>query len=587
MGTPDQALTRSSGQTQTSSERSAIKASLSQNLLAFLILIGVIAALGIRLWMATQLGLLSGPTHLAASDDALYVSFGDSLYRLDANRTLADRIPLSALGVEGPLADIQVLHDGDLLLGDLEGGVIRRCAMPTRACRNIAPAAADAIKRQFKFVADERSGELYIADTRRHRVLVQPLAGGELRELVGSGALKFPNELRVYESGTVYVADTNHHRVVGFAAKGDQTGPKLSARNELARAGHTWPVSFARGPLGKWWLLVADGRLENADVIVYDDSGTPLRRIDLPQGADPVFVTSWNKELVISDRALFRLYSVDPHAGKVFAFGSPELDRALTDARERKRQYQVFSTAALVFLGLMVVGSFALGASVLQANRRARHRVRSPAQQVATSASRYQGVYWLPLEPRAIKFIKNLKRQLWLLGIGMVVLLTASLAAFAILVDDGLEVLRKCDPETLKRFALLAGYLFVAMPVIFVLAFRAMTGRMGSDGKMLYFSDYANRVVQAPPEETVHSKRIIAFRSLAAPLKLGNGLALYAESDLQQHVQPLLERGQELGEINLMIYQLVHRHAPTIWVLVLLVAGLIVLVGTDAGSMLF
>lgn len=587
MGAPDEALTGSSGPAQTSTARSTIKASPSQNLLALLLLIGVIAALGMRLWLTTQSGLLSGPTHLAASDDALYVSFGDSLYRLDINGALLAETPLSSLGLEGPLADMQVLRDGDLLLGDLEGGVIRRCTMPTRACRNIAPTAADAIKRQFKFFADERSGQLYIADTRRHRVLVQPLAGGEPRELVGRDVLKFPNELRVYESGTVHVADTNHHRVVGFAANGDETGPRLSARNELARPGHTWPVSFARGPLGNWWLLVADGGLENADLIVYDDSGKPLRKIELPQGADPVFITSWNKKLVISDRALFQLYGVDPRAGEAFAFASPELERVLADARERKRQYQLFSTGALVLLGFMVVGGFALGASVLQANQRARRRVRSPVQPAAASASRYHDVYWLPREPRATKFIKNLRRQVWLLGAGIVVLTVGSLAAFAILVDDKLEVLRKCDPEALKLIGLLASYLLVTTTVIFVLGFRMMASRIGSDGQKLYFSDHAKRVVQVPPEEAVYSKRMIAFRSLAVPLKLGNGQKLYSEADLQQHIQPLLEHGQKLGEINLMIYQLVHRHPPTIWVLILLAAGLVLLVGTDASRMLF
>jgi hypothetical protein len=564
-----------------------IKASPGQNLLALLLLIGVVAALGIRLWMTAQLGLLWGPTHLAASDDALYVNFDDSLYRLNADGTLAADIPLSALGVKGPLADIQVLRNGDLMLGDLERRAIRRCTMTARICRDVAPAAADAIKRQFKFFADERSGQLYIADTRRHRVLVQPLAGGELRELAGRDALKFPNELRVHESGTVYVADTNHHRIVGLTSDGDESGLVLVAHNEVVRDGHTWPVSFTRGSLANWWVLSADGRLENADLVVYDESGVPLRRIDLPEGADPVFVTSWDEELVISDRALFQLYRVDPRSGDVFAFDSPHLERLLADARERKRQFQTFSTGALVLLGLIVIAGLALGASVLQANQRARHRVRSPSLPLATSASRYQNVYWLPLQPQAIKFIKTLKRQLWLAGVGVVILTVASVIALAILDKDKLELLRKCDPGTLKLIGLLAGYLLVTASVIVVLGFRAIASRIGSDGKMLYFADHANRIAQLAPEDAVYSKRMVAFRSLAVPLKLGNGQALYAESDLQQHIQPLLDRGQKLGEINLMIYQLIHRHPPTIWILILLAAGLVLLVGTDAGKMLF
>jgi hypothetical protein len=552
-----------------------------------LLLVCVLSALAARLWATTELTLLTGPNHLAASAESLYVHFGGSLYELDAAGSLKTTTPLSALGVEGTLADMQALREGDLLIGDQERGAIRRCTLATRSCRGIAPADATALKQQFKFAADEQSGRLYLADTRRHRLLVQLLNGGELRELTSHGLLKFPNEVWTDEHGTVYVADTNHHRVIALTPDGEESGFMLFARNGVASSGYTWPVSFARGPLGNWWVLNANGRLENAELIVYDAAGAPQKRVALPPGADPVVIARFGGDLVLSDRALFRLYRVDPRSAAISAFGGADLERALSDARARAATDQAVANGALALLGLLTIAAFVLGARVLVANQRARPRMRSPVQPSTASMSRFGNVYWLPREPAAEKLLRTMKRQLLLAGLGLIVLTLVALTGLVVAVNGKLELLRKCDPEALKLIALLAGYIVLTLPVLLVLSLRALATRIGSDGAMLYFADHRDRVVQIAPEEAVYTKRALAFRSLAVPLKLGNGRALYAEHDLQQHLQPLLERAQKLGEINMMIYQLMHGHPLTLASLVFLGAGVTVLTATGLWKIFF
>ncbi|MFQ5937363.1 MAG: hypothetical protein ACE5LB_13250, partial [Acidiferrobacterales bacterium] len=374
--------------------------------------------------------------------------------------------------------------------------------------------------------------------------------------------------------------DTNHHRVVALNPDGEENGFVLLARNDIVRAGHTWPVSFARGPLGNWWVLSADGRLVDADVIVYDLSGTPQKRINLPVTADPVFITQFAGGLVLTDREQFQLYYVDPRSGDVSHFRSPSFARVLSELRAHKLRFHAISTGALGLLSVLAIGGFVLGARVVMANQRKRRRYRAPTGPATAPKSRYQDVYWLQLEPAAAEFLRKTKRQLVIFAVAVAVLAIGGVIALAVLVADKLEVLQKCDPETLMQIGLLTVYLVVSLPIVFVFAFRALGGGIGTDGRMLYLADHKGGVLQVASEEAVYTSRLVAFEAFAVPLKLGNGRTLYAESEVAQRLKPLLTRAQRLGEINMMLYQLVNGHPLTLAFLVFISVGFAILFST-------
>ncbi|MFQ5938145.1 MAG: hypothetical protein ACE5LB_17220 [Acidiferrobacterales bacterium] len=563
-----------------------MRASSGQNLLAIVLLIGVFMALGARLWATHQAANLVGPDHVAALADALYVHLNGSLYQLDTDGELKNEIRLSSLGIEGPLADIQVLASGDLLLGDLDQGAIRHCTMVTRACRAIAPTEPDAIKRQFKFYADESNGRLYITDTRRHRLLVQSLEGDAIEELAGRETFRFPNDVRATDGGGIYIVDTNHHRVVVFTVDGNDIVENESLRvsaDNLVRSGRTWPVDAAQGPLGNWWILSADGRLMDADLVVYDADGNPKSKIALPEKADPVAITRFNNQLVLTDRELVQLYQVDPTTGDVSHFNAASFEKVLSVSRERKYQYRSIASIAMGGLVFLLIAGFALGAWVMIENQKKRRTARPDVAPSFAPMSRYQNVHWLTQDASAIEFLQKTKRQGLLIGL-ILVGLTISVLAAAVTIP---ELATKCSPALLRLIGLLVGYLLVSITMLAVLGFRVLRGRIGIDGQMLYLADHNGRTLRVAPEEVVYTTRLVAFGPLALPLKLGNGRPLYPDEEVAQHIKPLLDRAQKIGEINMMIYQIIHLHPASIASLVVLSIGAIIIFSTDVWKALF
>lgn len=73
---------------------------------------------------------------------------------------------------------------------------------------------------------DEKRGRIYVADTKKHKVLVYPLAGGDLIKTLGDGRggepgkFNFPTNLTTDQEGNLYVTDTGNFRIQEFDPDG-------------------------------------------------------------------------------------------------------------------------------------------------------------------------------------------------------------------------------------------------------------------------------------------------------------------------------------------------------------------------------
>jgi DNA-binding beta-propeller fold protein YncE len=73
---------------------------------------------------------------------------------------------------------------------------------------------------------DEKRGMLYVVDTKKHKILVYPLAGGDLLKTVGEGRggepgkMNYPTNLILDKEGNLYVTDTGNFRVQVFDPNG-------------------------------------------------------------------------------------------------------------------------------------------------------------------------------------------------------------------------------------------------------------------------------------------------------------------------------------------------------------------------------
>ncbi len=546
-----------------------MKATPRQNAVAALLMLGVLAAVGARLWASRAGNETLGPENVIAAGGRVYVQMNRRLYWLDDSGSLQREVDLAALGFGKVFAGFQLLRDGQVLIGDVRAKAIRRCDLESLHCERIGPTEADAVRHQFKFFLDETSGRLYITDGARHRLLVQDPQDGTLTEALARGTLRYPNDVWLAPDGDrLYVADTNHHRLAGFAVDGGTVGEQafaIDAHHPDARSGHSWPLAFA-GDEDGWWVLDADGMLRYADLVRYDAEGRPAGRVALPAGADPQTLAWANGRLLVTDRERVAVYTVDPVTGTVADFGDRTFAGVLTRVRDRRRTFNLVSTASLWLLGGIVLGGFGLAVSVVRANRRGSAGVRRAEPFRLVPASQLPGVRWVPTNPKAFKQLRTAR---W--GLVAVVALFA-LTAVALGVRHPDLAARLLRDEN-AHMGLLTAYMMITIALLVWLSQRLFRHRIGVRGSLLCLADHRGRVLQVPPEELYYTERAVSYGRIFVPLKTGHGVPVFDESAFERDIRPLLERGQQVGEVNMMVYQLMNGQPFQVTALVLGVIG--------------
>lgn len=160
----------------------------------------------------------------------------------------------------------------------------------------VEPGLAEGIGRDARFdspagIAMDGAGNLYVADSRNHRIrLVRPdshtstLAGageGYLDGPASTARFRFPCGVAVAEDGSVYVADTGNHcvRVIRNGQVSTLAGGRQGyAAGSGSQAAFDTPLSVAFTPGSPGTLLVADwgnSRIRRVSLDGQVDAGTP------------------------------------------------------------------------------------------------------------------------------------------------------------------------------------------------------------------------------------------------------------------------------------------------------------------------
>jgi hypothetical protein len=333
------------------------------NTFGVILVIFVFGSLGTLLWANLQERKLGGIDHISALKDTVYIHMNRTLYHLDTTGKFLNKIALSSMGIKGRASDIQVLHDGTILIGDWDGRTVKRCDTTTMECSIVAPVGGKTLEVPFKFFADEANEQIYIIDTSNHQLLIQDMQGHSLRELAHSNILRFPNDIMVDHDGSIHIADTNHHRVVTLGLKGDaakKIGTPINASDQFASSGHTWPVGLAKGSDGDWWVLNADGTMKDADLVIYDKSGQLKQKVTLPDRADPLDIAWAGETFLLTDFRLLRVYRIDPTTKNISDFGDSKFEAELENLSKGKKVYKQTVRIALNILFISIAGAFVL-----------------------------------------------------------------------------------------------------------------------------------------------------------------------------------------------------------------------------------
>ncbi len=371
----------------------------TMTLVVVLLLALFLASIALRFGTYYMAEKIKGPDHVSVAGESIGVHADNSLFILDREGNIIKQVDLDDLGIDGNVADLELLQDGSILIGSQEKGLIYRCDVSNLTCVEIGPPKDFAIQENFKFAVYEPNNTIYISDTNNNSLLTMDLAGGECQEVTAGDILSYPNDIAFDRNGLIYVADTQNHRIMTFerdkgwvSVKGDpitfkKTGfpEKLKnppqnikdmrqalesiAAEAAATIQYTWPLSMKLGSDGNWWVVVSDGVINKSQLQVFSPSGERLQTVTLPAESIPVDIDSLGNDLLVADVNGMALLAVNNNTGQVLEFGSENFIKALDEIGSRKNLYRKLRSWSLY---LVVILGVALCLLALKLSRQQR-----------------------------------------------------------------------------------------------------------------------------------------------------------------------------------------------------------------------
>lgn len=550
---------------------------------AAIVLIATVMAIALWTWGSGVAASFGGPAELAKGPGGHnYVQIQNYLVEHDADGAYLRTYDLDALDVELFLGGYAFFSNGDILLrrgpdprsfldnfraykretnsnsivpGD-PGSGLSRCNLETSVCETFGESGVD-FKAAYSVFIDWPTDEVYISDTTRHLLRKYSSKGAELASPVGG--FKFPNQLQLHE-GQLLVVDTNNHVIRTLDSKSSAFGDPIDSKDVVPGAAklaqQTWPSHFTR--VGdEWWVNNMQTGMDRGGIYVFDNDWQYLRRVELPQEADPisilavgdaVWVSDWNNDVV-------RRFST---AGKPLAdLDSEGLETVLALSRQERRKYTMFSysgvAAFLAILFGLMVRAFALSMN------------KEPVRKSAEDSAADSGTDTAPLhlEPDA-KVRKRMAVTIRLVTI--LTLLIVIPLVFMFRIFDHPEVVS-------KLIGPIAGMFAIVMLIAWINKANWGTAIV-LDGNMLTLRDHTGRNSTCPIRQVRYDNTAIATRD--AVVILGRPKArIFAEADIQEQLMPRLSDAQRVGAIEMLKIQFQLRH-PQGLVAVLALIGVMV-----------
>lgn len=383
------------------------KGKLVGNIVAVIVMLVVMGALGVRLWANQQRLDIPMIWNGALSADAqVHLVVGNDMHIESIDSSAAETLPLGRFGIREFSGDLLALPDGAFVLAagryeemDFEeklrkvnrerrhpedaSDYLQRCNFSTGNCELLSGDDSDApvFRPGRAFGISKGPGNtLLAADASGHKVHLLAM-DGRILDTIATG-FEFPNEIHLVSPDEAMVVDTNHHRLVYFAVTENGFGEQLRDVSILDWPGveglQRFPFAWARTDDGAEWLLVAGNNMGSA-ILVRAFEGD-RQEIELPAPADPVDFVVLPERLLLLDQGTDRILAFD-HSGKPMRdFGSPGLQQQLAEhAAARSRYSGLMSTSLYVLVTIVVLG---IPAAVFYLRQRYKSEARENAESI-------------------------------------------------------------------------------------------------------------------------------------------------------------------------------------------------------------
>lgn len=535
---------------------------------AAIVLIATVMAIALWTWGSGVAASFGGPAELKTGPNGhSYVQIQNYLVEHDADGAYLRAHDLDALNVQLFLGGYAFFSNGDILLRRGEdprtfldnfraykretnsnsivpsdpGSGLSRCNLETSVCEPFGESSID-FKAAYSVFIDWPTDEVYISDTTRHLLRKYSSRGVELASPVGG--FKFPNQLSLHD-GQLLVVDTNNHVIRVLESKTAAFADPIDSKDVVPGAAElaeqTWPSHFARVD-DEWWVNNMQTGMDRGGIYVFDSDWKYLRRVELPQDADPISILAVGDTVWVSDWTNDVVRRFSTRGQPLANLESDGLKKVLTLSRQERRKYIMLSYSGIaaflaILFGLMV-RAFALSMN------------KDPVRKSAEDNAADTGTDTVPLhlEPDA-KVRKRMTTAIRLVTVLSLLIIIPLIFMFGIL--DHPELVS-------KLIGPIAGMFAIVMLIAWINKANWGTA-IAVDGNMLTLRDHTGRMSTCPIRQVRYDNTAIATRD--AVVILGRPKArIFAEADIHEQLMPRLSDAQRVGAIEMLKIQIQLRH---------------------------
>ena len=518
---------------------------------AVIVVFIAVVVFSFKFWAFEEAVRVAGPNQMKHDNAGdLYIHLDNTLYKLSPTMALVDKYDLADYGVSQLVGDFDFFANGDVLfrrghydptfvdnilmflrLSSLKAPTIAaggeglvRCNLETKVCENFGQGLQD-FDRPHHISIDRETDTVYLTDTPQHTVYKFDGDGRQLAEQ--RQGYRFPNQISYIDSH-LYIADTNHHRIQLAGAGTDdfahiQTGYDVTDKTLDNR---TWVYSFARVGDG-WWVNNMDASMSRGYVALFDGTWRFRNKLEMPEKADPMDISSQGDYVVITDAENIDIYAFDAQGRQQeIALPSAMLDR-LVELRDTKRHYLDLEQLANVLLMVFLVVGFVF--AYLQAR----------SQDDPALFKRSEKIRIDPRDPSVNWVAKNSQRMtlIWIgYGALVVLFLLSGIGIYTAIPD-----------------AEFAPVLFVTPAMIlfaFVVLRKQMSIQIGYIGDLIVIKNAGNKYSVGKGDRIYYSDNIILIDDVYIQFNSRN--SLFHTEDIVKQIMPRLKDANYVKQGEMM-----------------------------------
>jgi hypothetical protein len=555
-------------------------------LIAAIVILLVCTGSVIWMWGTGEAEEISGPSEMLTDPAGhLYVQIQDQLVEHDENGIYVKRHDLGNIGIDRVLGGLAFFSDGDLLVrrgpdsrtfldgvrafsrqtnnrsivsSDPATG-LHRCNLNNYECQPFGTPTID-FNAAFSIFIDPDTDDVYISDTSRH-LLRKYSSQGEVLSPPADG-FRFPNHLIVHD-GNLLVADTNTYSIRQVTADSAGFGDYVDTFNvtpgEAQRAEQRWPSHFVQVG-NEWWVNNMATTMSDGGIYTFDKDWQFQRRLELPQGADPISMLVFRDKVLVTDWNNSRVHQFTFAGIAESDFISAGLTEIYAESGETRLRYLMFTWATLLLLAAIAVILVIKGTTPADAIVPDTDNTVPENSEVAD----FNKHIWLKPIPETVK---NFRRGFIVAGILMAIVVVMFFYIGIAISTDFLD----------WEFAL-HGFIFVSIYLTFAWISRVNFGTtIGLYRDRIILRDHSGREVKHAIKDAIYDGTMIATPDMA--IALGNNkFPFYDKETIASVLLPRLDKSQEVTVVAMQAALIRMRHPLGI----LNVAGLVVIAGLFA-----